>query len=108
MRVIVQSGTAVGARHKDHSVTGNVAGNISQSLSQYFFGSDQKGLLTIEKFEDFHDQLMEAILRLEVRAYSICPYSIDLLFLAYVCNVRISQYPHPRLFRFTPSNYVRT
>ena len=63
---IMQSGTAVGARHKDHAVTGSVDKGLSNALSLYFFGADKSGKLTVEQFEQFRDDLTEACLWIEV------------------------------------------
>ena len=62
----MQSGTAVGARHKDHAVTGSVDKGLSNALSLYFFGPDKSGRLTVEQFEQFHDDLTGACLWIEV------------------------------------------
>ena len=72
---IMQSGTAVGARHKDHAVTGSVDKGLSNALTLYFFGPDKSGKLTVEQFEQFRDDLTEACLWIEVGG------------LACVCNV---------------------
>ena len=63
---IMQSGTAVGARHKDHAVTGSVDKGLSNALTLYFFGPDRSGKLTVEQFEQFRDDLTEACLWIEV------------------------------------------
>ncbi len=73
---IMQSGTAAGARHKDHAVTGSVDKGLSNALTLYFFGPDRSGKLTVEQFEQFRDDLTEACLWIEVGG------------LACVCDVR--------------------
>ena len=65
----------MGARHKDHAVTGSVDKGLSNALTLYFFGPDKSGKLTVEQFEQFRDDLTEACLWIEVGG------------LAGVCNV---------------------
>jgi hypothetical protein len=39
---------------------------VGDALVEYFFGPNKDGKLTVEKFGEFHAQLLEEILRLEV------------------------------------------
>lgn len=56
----------MGARHKDHAVTGSVDRGVSDALTLYFFGPDKSGKLTVEQFEQFRDDLTDACLWIEV------------------------------------------
>ena len=67
VRDVVLNSTSVGHRHRDRSTTGNIAGSVGNALVEYFFGPKKDGKLTVEKFREFHSQLLEEILRLEVR-----------------------------------------
>ena len=66
VRDVVLNSTSVGHRHRDRSTTGNIAGSVGDALVEYFFGPNKDGKLTVEKFGEFHAQLLEEILRLEV------------------------------------------
>ena len=66
VRDVVLNSTSVGHRHRDRSTTGNIAGSVGDALVEYFFGLNKDGKLTVEKFGEFHAQLLEEILRLEV------------------------------------------
>ena len=66
VRDVILSSTSVGARHRDHLVTGNVAGGVGDALVEHFFGSDKKGKLTVEMFRSFHRLLRTELLWLEV------------------------------------------
>ena len=66
VRGVVLNSTSVGHRHRDRSTTGNVAGSVGNALVEYFFGPNKDGKLTVEEFGEFHAQLLEEILRLEV------------------------------------------
>jgi hypothetical protein len=63
---IMLSQTSIGARHRDHAVTGNTLKDISSALNHYFFGPNLDQKLTVEKFLDFQRQLQSEILWLEV------------------------------------------
>ena len=67
VRGVVLSATSVGHRHRDRSTTGNVAGSVGDALVDHFFGEKRDGRLTIEKFREFHEQLLLEILKLEVK-----------------------------------------
>ena len=71
MRDVVLSSTSVGARHRDHLVTGNVAGAMGDALVEHFFGVDKKGKLTVEMFGTFHRLLRTELLLLEVRPHPL-------------------------------------
>lgn len=60
------SQTSVGARHRDHAVTGNTLKPMSSALTSYFFGPNLDQKLTVERFLDFQRQLQKEILWLEV------------------------------------------
>ena len=47
VRDVILSSTSVGARHRDHLVTGNVAGAVGDALVEHFFGVDKKGKLSL-------------------------------------------------------------
>ena len=66
VRDVVLNSTSVGHRHRDRSTTGNVAGSVDDALVEYFFGPNKDGKLTVEKFREFHEQLLLEVLRLEV------------------------------------------
>ena len=66
VRDVVLNSTSIGHRHRDRSTTGNVAGSVGDALVDHFFGLKRDGKLTIEKFKEFHEQLLREILRLEV------------------------------------------
>ena len=66
VRDVVLNSTSIGHRHRDRSTTGNVAGSVGDALVDHFFGPKRDGKLTIEKFKEFHEQLLLEILRLEV------------------------------------------
>jgi len=63
-KVILQ-GTAVGSRHRNHSTTGNVLGDVSEEFGTYLFGKDRTNKLTVEQFQMFHDELTLAVLKEE-------------------------------------------
>ena len=67
VRGVVLNSTSIGHRHRDRSTTGNVAGSVGDALVDYFFGPKRDGRLTIEKFQEFHEQLLLEILKLEVQ-----------------------------------------
>ena len=69
MRDVILSSTSVGARHRDHLVTGNVAGGVGDALVEHFFGVDRQGKLTVEIFGEFHRMLRTELLQLEVHVY---------------------------------------
>jgi Ca2+-binding EF-hand superfamily protein len=62
---ILNKGTAVGQRHRDHTTTGSVSKGVGGALQLYFFGSDLKQRLTAEKFGQFQDKLQRELLRIE-------------------------------------------
>ena len=66
VRSVVLSATSVGHRHRDRSTTGNIAGSVGDALVDHFFGPERNERLTIERFREFHEQLLREILRLEV------------------------------------------
>lgn len=70
VRDVVLNSTSIGARHRDRSTTGNVAGSVGDALVDHFFGPQRDGKLTIEKFKEFHEQLLVEILKLEVNRLS--------------------------------------
>jgi len=55
-------------RHRDHAVTGNIMKGVSSALVTYFFGSEGKRKLTVKEFLDFQQQLLNEVLRIEVRS----------------------------------------
>ena len=63
---IIKKGTTVGARHRDHAVTGSVATEVSDAVTTYLFGTDKGKQLKYQEFEHFHDELTEACLKIEV------------------------------------------
>ena len=69
VRDVILSSTSVGARHRDHLVTGNVAGGVGDALVEHFFGVDRQGKLTVEIFGEFHRMLRTELLQLEVHVY---------------------------------------
>ncbi|XP_017757702.1 PREDICTED: calcium uptake protein 1 homolog, mitochondrial isoform X2 [Eufriesea mexicana] len=62
---LIRQQTSIGNRHRDHVITGGTFKGVNSALSTYFFGSNMKGKLTIEKFLDFQQQLQKEILSLE-------------------------------------------
>jgi hypothetical protein len=42
---------------------------MNSALTAYFFGKDLRGKLTVEKFLEFHKQLQDEILTLEVGTF---------------------------------------
>ncbi|XP_076226713.1 mitochondrial calcium uptake 1 isoform X3 [Nomia melanderi] len=62
---LIRQQTSIGNRHRDHIATGNMFKGVNSALTTYFFGSDMKGKLTIEKFLEFQQQLQQEILSLE-------------------------------------------
>ena len=71
VRDVILSSTSVGARHRDHLVTGNVAGGVGDALVEHFFGPDKKGKLTVDMFRSFHRMLRTELLWLEVRPHPL-------------------------------------
>lgn len=64
---LLRNQTSMGAKHRDHSNTGNTFKGVNSALSTYFFGSDLLEKLTIDKFLEFQQQLQQEILSLEFR-----------------------------------------
>ncbi|XP_012145849.1 mitochondrial calcium uptake 1 isoform X1 [Megachile rotundata] len=62
---LIRQQTSIGSRHRDHVTTGNMFKGVNSALTTYFFGSNMKGKLTIEKFLEFQQQLQQEILSLE-------------------------------------------
>ncbi|XP_076244112.1 mitochondrial calcium uptake 1 isoform X2 [Calliopsis andreniformis] len=62
---LIRQQTSIGNRHRDHVTTGNMFKGVNSALTTYFFGSNMKGKLTIEKFLEFQQQLQKEILSLE-------------------------------------------
>jgi Ca2+-binding EF-hand superfamily protein len=62
---IIKKGTTVGARHRDHAVTGSVAMGVSDAVTTYLFGKDGHKQLSYQEFEEFQNALNEACLRIE-------------------------------------------
>ncbi|CAK9828093.1 Calcium uptake protein 1 homolog, mitochondrial, partial [Anthophora retusa] len=62
---LIRQQTSIGTRHRDHVTTGNMFKGVNSALTTYFFGSNMKGKLTIEKFLEFQQQLQREILSLE-------------------------------------------
>ncbi|XP_017883472.1 calcium uptake protein 1 homolog, mitochondrial-like isoform X2 [Ceratina calcarata] len=62
---LIRQQTSIGNRHRDHVTTGNMFKGVNSALTTYFFGSNMKGKLTIEKFLEFQQQLQREILSLE-------------------------------------------
>ncbi|XP_033326771.2 mitochondrial calcium uptake 1 isoform X2 [Megalopta genalis] len=62
---LIRQQTSIGNRHRDHITTGNMFKGVNSALTTYFFGSNMKGKLTIEKFLEFQQQLQTEILSLE-------------------------------------------
>lgn len=59
--------TSMGRRHRDHSTTGSTLKPGSNSaLKRYFFGPNGDQKLSIDNFLQFHTNLQEEIIRLEV------------------------------------------
>jgi Ca2+-binding EF-hand superfamily protein len=69
VRDVILSSTSVGARHRDHLVTGNVAGGVGDALVEHFFGADKQGKLTVEMFGTFHRLLRTELLWLEFNRF---------------------------------------
>ncbi|ELT97656.1 hypothetical protein CAPTEDRAFT_174710 [Capitella teleta] len=69
VRGIMFSHTSVGARHRDHAVTGNTLKPMSSALMSYFFGPNLDQKLTVERFLKFQRQLQSEILWLEFQRY---------------------------------------
>ncbi|XP_011504612.1 PREDICTED: calcium uptake protein 1 homolog, mitochondrial isoform X2 [Ceratosolen solmsi marchali] len=62
---LIRQQSSIGNRHRDHANTGNTFKGVNSALMTYFFGSDLKQKLKIEKFLDFQQQLQGEILSLE-------------------------------------------
>jgi len=62
---IIRQTTSVGSRHRDHANTGSTLKGINSALSNYFFGENLDGKLTIERFLEFQQHLQTEILTLE-------------------------------------------
>lgn len=62
---LIRQQTSIGNRHRDHVATGNMFKGVNSALTTYFFGSNMKKKLTIEKFLEFQQQLQKEILSLE-------------------------------------------
>merc|ERR1712029_97487 len=62
---LMKNQSSMGARHRDHSNTGNAYKGINSGLISFFFGPNREGILTVEKFLEFQRQLQNEILRLE-------------------------------------------
>ncbi|CAH1963749.1 unnamed protein product [Acanthoscelides obtectus] len=64
---LIRQQTSIGSRHRDHVNTGNTFKGVNSALTSYFFGSNCKEKLTIEKFLDFQERLQREILTLEFK-----------------------------------------
>uniref|UniRef100_A0A1X7UY17 EF-hand domain-containing protein n=1 Tax=Amphimedon queenslandica TaxID=400682 RepID=A0A1X7UY17_AMPQE len=64
---VLLSSTAMGVRHRDHVINGNVASSVGGALAVHFFGKKLDQKLTIEKFQEFHTLLNTEILLMESR-----------------------------------------
>ncbi|XP_019851683.1 PREDICTED: calcium uptake protein 1 homolog, mitochondrial-like [Amphimedon queenslandica] len=67
---VLLSSTAMGVRHRDHVINGNVASSVGGALAVHFFGKKLDQKLTIEKFQEFHTLLNTEILLMEYLRYS--------------------------------------
>ena len=56
---------SVGSRHRDHANAGSTLKGMNSALSNYFFGENLDGKLTIERFLEFQQHLQVEILTLE-------------------------------------------
>lgn len=70
VRTVIASGSPMGMRHRDHFVTGNVAGQVGSGLTSYFFGQEGNGKLTYQQFQAFVSELKEQVLKIEFDSYS--------------------------------------
>ena len=67
VQTIIRSRTTVGQRHRDHANTGNVIKpDVNGALSKYFFGENLDQKLSYEKFIDFHKDIHDEVLWIEV------------------------------------------
>ncbi|KAF2360889.1 EF-hand domain [Trinorchestia longiramus] len=64
---LLRNQTSMGAKHRDHSNTGNTFKGVNSALSTFFFGRDLTDKLTIDRFLEFQKQLQQEILSLEFR-----------------------------------------
>lgn len=62
---IIRQTTSVGSRHRDHANAGSTLKGMNSALSNYFFGENLDGKLTIERFLEFQQHLQVEILTLE-------------------------------------------
>ncbi|XP_014237248.1 calcium uptake protein 1 homolog, mitochondrial isoform X1 [Trichogramma pretiosum] len=62
---LIRQQSSIGSRHRDHANTGNTFKGVNSALMTFFFGSDLKKKLKIEKFLEFQEQLQREILSLE-------------------------------------------
>lgn len=62
---IIRQTTSSGKKHRDHGNTGSTLKKTNTALSNYFFGSDGQGKLTIERFLAFQTHLQRDILAME-------------------------------------------
>uniref|UniRef100_A0A1X7UXT9 EF-hand domain-containing protein n=1 Tax=Amphimedon queenslandica TaxID=400682 RepID=A0A1X7UXT9_AMPQE len=68
---VLLSSTAMGVRHRDHVINGNVASSVGGALAVHFFGKKLDQKLTIEKFQEFHTLLNTEILLMEYLRYDL-------------------------------------
>eukprot|EP00794_Sanderia_malayensis_P016905 gene16905-18611_t len=71
VKTIFLSMTSTGMRHRDRSTTGNVLVEEAHSgIMAYFFGTDGKQKLTVDKFIEFKRKLQRQVMRLEFESYN--------------------------------------
>jgi Ca2+-binding EF-hand superfamily protein len=66
VQAVLLNATAVGTRHRDHVINGNVASSVDGALAEHFFGPNKDRKLTIDKFQEFHQRLNTEIMAMEV------------------------------------------
>lgn len=68
---VIRSKTSVGQKHRNHATTGNVLRLAeSTSLSRYFFGENLDKKLTYARFQEFHTNIQDEVLRLEFTQFA--------------------------------------
>lgn len=67
VQAIIRARTSAGQRHRDHANTGNVIKTDHQgALGKYFFGEKLDQKLSYKKFLQFHRDIQDEILWIEV------------------------------------------
>jgi Ca2+-binding EF-hand superfamily protein len=70
VQAVLLNATAVGTRHRDHVINGNVASSVDGALAEHFFGPNKDRKLTIDKFQEFHQRLNTEIMAMEFNRYN--------------------------------------